>query len=161
MSRQQFLLIFPVVFLANAFACLMLGKAARDRTPIVGATRGRMVALLFGVFVVNALLVFGLCTSTAFADPVVEDQKVEAPDRLTVGDRLRVVVKLTAEPGTTVTLAPGSLADPFVLTRQPSTSTNGREVTLTLDMAVFATGDLQLPRCAWRSRSATAARARS
>jgi len=117
-----------------------------------------MLALLFGVFVVNVLLVFGLCTSTAFADPVVEDQKVEAPDRLTVGDRLRVVVKLTAEPGTTVTLAPGSLADPFVLTKQPSTSTNGREVTLTLDMAVFATGDLQLPslRLAFKERNGNA-----
>jgi hypothetical protein len=157
-SRQQFLLIFPVVFLANGIACLMLGKAARDRTPIVGATRARMLALLFGVFVVNAILVFALCTSTAFADPVVEDQKVEAPDRLTVGDRLRVIVKLTAEPGTTVTLAPGSLPDPFVLTKQPSTSTNGREVTLTLDMAVFATGDLQVPslRLAFKERNGNA-----
>jgi hypothetical protein len=57
-----------------------------------------------------------------------------------------------------VTLAPGSLAEPFVLTKQPSTSANGREVTVTLDMAVFATGDLQLPslRLAFKERSGNA-----
>src|SRR5688500_13451038 len=142
----------------NGIAFLSLAKAARDRTPIVGATRLGLTARLLAVVAVNMGLAFAGCTSTAVADPVVEDQRVEAPDRLTVGDRLRVIVKLTAEPGTTVTLAPGSLADPFVLTKQPSTNTNGREVTLTLDMAVFATGDLQVPslRLAFKERNGNA-----
>jgi hypothetical protein len=132
--------------------------AAKRRTVFRGASNARLLSLMFGVLIVNLILIAGVCTSTVYADPAVEDQRVEAPDRMTVGDRLRVVVKLNAEPGTTVTLAPGSLTDPFVLTKQPSSTANGREVTLTLDMAVFATGDLQLPslRLAFRERNGNA-----
>ena len=109
----------------------------------------------FAVAVVLGLIAIAFMPGVASADPVVEEQKLEAPDRLTVGDRLRVVIKLTADLGTTVTLAPGSLADPFVLTKQPSSKADGREITLTLDMAVFATGDLQLPslRLAFKERN--------
>jgi hypothetical protein len=144
-SRSSLLILAPAVLLADALACLFLGLAARRRTVFRGSDNARLVAMLSFVIAANVLLVFGMCTSTAFADPAVTDQRIEAPDRLTVGDRIRVVIKLNAEPGTDVTLAPGSLNDPFVLTQQPASSANGRDVTLTLDLAVFATGDLQLP----------------
>lgn len=155
MSRGSLFILAPAVFLVDALACLFLASAARSRTVFRGAENARFIAMMVAVLAVNAVFAFAVCTGTALADPAVEDQRIEAPDRMTVGDRLRVVIKLNAEPGTTVTLAPGSLADPFVLTKQPATSVNGRELTLTLDMAVFATGDLQLPslRLAFKERN--------
>jgi hypothetical protein len=154
-SRGALLVLAPAVFLADALACMFLGVAARRRTVFHGASSARLIALVAFVLTANVILVFGICTTTAFADPAVTDQRVETPERLTVGDHIRVVVRLTADPGTSVTLAPGSLGDPFVLTGQPSASANGRDLTLTLDMAVFATGDLQLPslRLAFKERN--------
>jgi hypothetical protein len=154
-SRSSFMFLMPAVLIVDALACAFLASAAKSRTVFRGSDNARFIAMMVAVLSVNFVFAFAICTGTALADPAVEDQKIEAPDRMTVGDHIRVVVKLNAEPGTTVTLAPGSLADPFVLTKQPSTSVNGREVTLTLDMAVFATGDLQLPslRLAFKERS--------
>jgi hypothetical protein len=153
-NRSLFILA-PAVFLVDALACVFLAMAAKNRTVFRGADNARLVAMLIAVVAVNAVLALSVCTGTAFADPAVQDQRVEAPDRLTVGDRLRVVVTLNAEPGTSVTLAPGSLTDPFVLAKEPTTKVNGRDVTLTLEIAVFATGDLQLPslRLAFKERN--------
>ena len=158
MTRGSLLILAPAVFLLDALACVFLASAARNRTVFRGADNARLIAMTAAVISVNLVLAFAVCSNVAYADPAVEDQRVEAPDRMTVGDRFRVVIKLNAEPGTMVMLAPGSLADPFVLTKQPSTSANGREVTLTLDIAVFATGDLELPslRLAFKERSGNA-----
>src|SRR5690606_3314608 len=76
---------------------------------------------------------------------VVTGIRVEAPDRVTVGDRVRVVITLDAGAGTDVSLAPGalprelSLAGPPEVRRQDA-GPGHEQITLTLEVAPFFLG---------------------
>lgn len=91
------------------------------------------------------------------ADPVVTDFRVDAPQRVTVGDHLRYVITVEADRGTNVTLAPGGLPDELALTQSPKSSTRSKgervEITLTLEVAPFVAGDLTVPPLKLRYRS--------
>jgi hypothetical protein len=92
------------------------------------------------------------------ADPVVTEMKVDRPDRLTVGDRFRYVIKVEADRGASVFLAPGGLPDVLALSRTPSTTTRALrddrvEITLTIDVAAFVPGNLTVPPLRLRHRA--------
>ena len=104
----------------------------------------KLAALAFAL----ALTAFvALHQSAAAADPVVTDMRVEAPDTLTVGDRVRYVIELEADAGTTVFLAPGTLPEALSLAEAPEIRTrslgDGRiAITITLELAAFLPGEL-------------------
>lgn len=83
------------------------------------------------------------------AEPVVLDQRLEAPGRLTVGDRFRLVVVLEADRGTVIGFAPASLPPQLALASRPETSSRTRggrvEVTIRLELAAFVPGQLSVP----------------
>jgi hypothetical protein len=86
----------------------------------------------------------------AAADPVVIDQRIEGARDLTVGDRFRYVIKIEADRGTTVSLAPGGLPQALALAKSPEVRSRsiagGRiELTMTLEVAAFVPGELELP----------------
>jgi hypothetical protein len=88
---------------------------------------------------------------------VVSDLKLEAGDKLTVGDRFRYLIKVEADQGTNVFLAPGGLPAPLELTKTPSSGTRniggGRvEVVLDIEVAAFVPGQLDLEPIALRYR---------
>jgi hypothetical protein len=98
--------------------------------------------------VIAALFVLGMSAS---ADaPVVTSENIEAPEHLTVGDHFRYVIKIEADAGTEVALAPGTIPDELALTELPAIKTRSRgdgaaEITVTLELAAFLPGDLVLP----------------
>ena len=105
----------------------------------------KLLAFAIGI----ALAAFLICRGVAAADPIVTDLRIDAPERLTVGDHLRYVIKVEADEGTQVTLAPGALPEELVLTKAPATSTRrlagGRvEITLTAEVAPFVIGQLDV-----------------
>ena len=110
-----------------------------------------------------ALLGAALLRGAARADsPVITDFRVDAPDRMTVGDRVRYQVKLEADEGTRVALAPGSLPNELSLVEGPQVSTSDKgggriEVDFSATMAVFAIGDIELPPLKLRYRDRTGA----
>ena len=92
------------------------------------------------------------------ADPAIGDFEVVAPAGLTVGDHFRYLIKLEVDAGSTVTLAPGGLSPALSQTRRiQSTSRslgNGRaELSLTLEVAAFIPGPLDLPPIKLRVRA--------
>ncbi len=97
------------------------------------------------------------------AEPVVTDLRIEAPDRVTVGDRVRYVIEVEADAGTTVFLAPRALPDALSLAKTPTmtsrpAATEGRiVVTLALEVAPFAPGELIVPPLRLRYRGPDAA----
>ncbi|MPZ49662.1 MAG: hypothetical protein GEU75_10275 [Dehalococcoidia bacterium] len=106
--------------------------------------------LKFGVALLLALAAFAIIRGVASAaEPVLTDQRIEGADGLTVGDRFRYVIKVEADSGTTVTLAPGGLPPELSLSEAPAARTlakgQGRiEVTLTLEVAAFFPGPINL-----------------
>ena len=107
----------------------------------------RIIALALGL----ALATFLICRQGASAgEPIVTDLRTRSPEHLTVGDHLLYLIKLEADEGTQVSLAPGALPDGLVLTKTPETKTRslgeGRiEVTLTLEVAPFLPGAIDVP----------------
>ena len=100
-------------------------------------------------------LIFLLAAFLAFrqlaiaAEPIVLDQKIEAPDQLTVGDHFHYIVRVEADAGTNVFLAPGGLPDVLELAKTPTSTTrakgNGRvEITINLELAAFVPGPLNI-----------------
>jgi hypothetical protein len=100
-------------------------------------------------------VVFGLAVAAGVspayaAEPIISSIEVEAPERLTVGDRVRFVIKVEADQGTTVALAPGGLHNVMAQTgrleaRSRNLDGDRVEITLTFEAAPFAPGDIQLP----------------
>jgi hypothetical protein len=107
-----------------------------------------MRALLFLLTTIAALV---LIPSTAnAADPIVTDLRVEGPDTVTVGDRVRYTVTIQADDGANVVLAPSGLPPEVSLIATPRSERrsigNGRtEVTLTFELAPFVPGEIVLP----------------
>jgi hypothetical protein len=99
----------------------------------------------------TVLLLVALAPASAYAaDPVVTSIDIEAPDHLTVGDRVRFVIKVEADRDTTFALAPGGLHDVMgqtgPLEQRTRNLDGGRvEVTLTFEAAPFAPGTIDLP----------------
>jgi hypothetical protein len=86
------------------------------------------------------------------AAPVFESVEVVQPRSLTVGDHLQYVIKVEADRGSTLSVAPGGLPAYLTSTQMPRFESaagvrgNGRiDLTMTLELAVFQTGDLQVP----------------
>jgi len=101
------------------------------------------------VLLLVALIAY-LFVPTARSEPVVSGMQVQAPDRVTVGDRFHVIVTLDAIAGTKVGLAPGALPIEFELTSTPKTTSrsisDGRsQVTLDMEVAAFVTGQGAIP----------------
>jgi hypothetical protein len=119
--------------------------------------------LAMGARVVIALLIaVGGATwnlhQTEAADPVVTDLEVEAPEQLTVGDRFRYVITIEADSGTTVAVAPAGLPEVLSQTRRVETESRGlgggrSELAVTLEVAAFLPGPLDLPPIKLRARS--------
>ena len=99
-----------------------------------------------------ALVLTGLSLGTpsvSAAEPILVDQRIEGADDLTVGDRFRYVIKIDADTGATVTLAPGGLSPELALAEQPSIQTRSKgqgriEITMTLVVAAFFPGPIEL-----------------
>lgn len=109
-----------------------------------------------------ALLLTAFSGSAAAADPVVIGTRIEGAERLTVGDRFRIVITLEADAGTTVSLAPGALPPELSLVETPEVTTrpraNGRvEMTISVLVAPFFVGEYQLPPLTLRYRDAAGA----
>jgi hypothetical protein len=97
--------------------------------------------------------VLGLLTLVAqasAADPELVDVQIDAPDRVTVGDRVPVQIKVEADRGTNLALVQGSLPPEVEVTAQPRTTSRsidgGRvEVTIAFELAPFVPGEVMLP----------------
>ena len=97
--------------------------------------------------------------SASAADPVVTSFELAAPERLTVGGRVRFLIRVEADQDTTLSLAPGGLPSVLSLTGALQTAAReanaGRvEITLQFEAAPFAVGELELPPIRLRYRSA-------
>jgi len=120
-----------------------------------------MRAMLLSILALAAIA--ALPRGATAAEPLVVDLRIEAPDRVTVGDRVRYVIEVEADAGTTVFLAPGALPDALSLAKTPTmtsraAATEGRiVVTLTLEVAPFAAGELIVPPLRLRYRGPAAA----
>ena len=106
------------------------------RTAVLVATA--LVALVLAPAVVQA------------ADPVVTDLRIEGPDAVTVGDRMRYTVVVEADEGSNVVLAPAGLPPQVSLIATPQSQRRslggGRtEITLTFELAPFVPGEIVLP----------------
>src|SRR5690606_27342973 len=118
----------------------------RPRRPAPGdGLMRRFLALAAGL--IAAWLVLA---SPAAADPELVEFHIDAPDRLTVGDRYRYVVTLEGPAGTEAGLAPGSLPPELALISQPTPQRSdlgdGRErIVLEIEVAVFQTGAVEVP----------------
>jgi hypothetical protein len=91
-----------------------------------------------------------LVMQASAADPELVDVQVDAPDRVTVGDRVSVQIKVEADRGTNVALVQGSLPAEVEIATQPRTTSRtidgGRvEVTIAFELAPFVPGELMLP----------------
>jgi hypothetical protein len=76
--------------------------------------------------------------------------EVQAPDRVTVGDRFHFVITLQAETGTKIGLAPGALPGEFQLispatTTSRSTGNGQSEITFDMEIAAFFPGEGVIP----------------
>ena len=105
-----------------------------------------------------SLLFLLLWSPAAAADPVVTDLEVDAPDQLTVGDRFRYVITVEADAGTTVLVAPAGLPEVLSQARRIETASRGLgggrvELTVTLEVAPFLPGALDLPPIVLRARA--------
>ena len=120
--------------------------APRSTGPTHFAVKGTIPAA-FAI----AFLFFALSLNTAeAADPVVTDLVVDAPDRITVGDPFRYFIKVEVDSGSAVLVAPAGLSEALSQTRRTEAATRdlggGRsEVSLTLEVAAFVPGPLDLP----------------
>jgi hypothetical protein len=108
------------------------------------------------IFLLAAFLVFRQLAIAA--EPMLLDQKIEAPDHLTVGDHFHYIIKVEADAGTNVFLAPGGLPDVLELAKTPTSTTraisNGRiEITINLDLAAFVPGPLNIDAVQLRFRT--------
>jgi hypothetical protein len=125
-------------------------------------TRSRLLAVLASL-ALAAAVAFGLHPNAAYAaDPVVTGIEVQAPEHVTIGDRFRFVIRLEADRGTVVSLAPGGLPEALSRTSDIETQTrnlsSGRqELTVSFEAAAFVVGDLQLPPLLLRYRNADGA----
>jgi len=82
--------------------------------------------------------------------PEVTDIRVDAPDRVTVGDRLRYEVVLEADEGTQLTLVRAALPPEVGVVDTPRTRSRpvggGRaEIAMTFELAAFVTGQVDVP----------------
>lgn len=114
------------------------------------------LTLLAAVLAIGAFL---LCRGVASADAEVIELRIRSPEHVTVGDRLLFIIKVEAEEGTQVSLAPGALPEELALTKTPETTTRslggGRiEVTLSAEVAPFAVGRLEIEPLRLRYRDA-------
>jgi hypothetical protein len=92
------------------------------------------------------------------ADPVVTSMEVQLPDRLTVGDPFRYEIKAEVDPGSSISVAPAGLPDYLRQTGRIEARSrslpNGRaELTVTLTVAAFVTGQLEVPPIKLRARA--------
>ncbi len=121
--------------------------------------RSIRVATFAVVALVVALGVLLLQSAPAYAaDPVVTGVEVQLPDKLTVGDRLRYVITTEVDAGSTVAVAPAGLPESLRQTERLQTKTkslpNGRsEVTVTLEVAAFVPGQIEVPPIKLRARA--------
>jgi hypothetical protein len=96
------------------------------------------------------ILAFTILDAAVEGDPRVEGVRIDAPDRVTIGDRFHYVITLNAVNGTKAGLAPGALPAEFELIGQPKTTSKSigdgqSEMTLDVEIAAFAIGELQIP----------------
>jgi hypothetical protein len=91
-----------------------------------------------------------LAAQASAADPELVDVQIDAPERMTVGDRVPVQIKVEADRGTNVALVQGSLPPEVEIATQPRTTSRpidgGRvEVTMAFELAPFVPGEVMLP----------------
>lgn len=84
------------------------------------------------------------------ADPVFIEMTIDQPSRLTVGERVQYTFVVEVDGGTQVALAPAALPPEVALVDPPQETRvplpNGREqVTLSLEVAPFVVGEVELP----------------
>jgi hypothetical protein len=118
----------------------------------------RVLAALVAAFLVTVLL----AGTVQAAEPVVREYRLVDAEDLTVGDPFRIVIKVEADAGTTVFLAPGTIPNDLTLISTPEQRTrslaNGRvEVTYEVVLAPFFVGDYPLPPLALRYRDQSGA----
>src|SRR5687768_13654068 len=108
-------------------------------------TRRLTAALLLAV----ALVWLTATHPASAADPTIVSLEVDAPDRLTVGDHFRYIIRVEADRGSTIALAPNGLPNLFELTDRIEVKSGAKgeriELTMTLPVAAFAPGDLAVP----------------
>jgi hypothetical protein len=103
-----------------------------------------ILAALFGI------IAFAVFDAAVEAEPSVEGAEVQAPARITVGDRFHFVITLNALNGTRLGVAPGTLPPAFELIGQPRSSTRSAgdgqsQIILDIEIAAFSPGDLVIP----------------
>ncbi len=116
------------------------------------------VIRLTAVFVAVASL-FSVATAARADAPVVSEYSVRPPQRLTVGDRVRVSIVVEADSGTTVQIAPGGIPQDLALAESARFSTRDRgggrvDIHVDLVLAPFVLGDYQMPPIKLRWRDA-------
>jgi hypothetical protein len=84
------------------------------------------------------------------ADPEIVDVQIDAPERVTVGDRVPVQIKVEADRGTNVALVQASLPPEVEIATQPATTSRSmdggrQEITIAFELAPFVTGEVMLP----------------
>jgi hypothetical protein len=104
-----------------------------------------------GIVALTAVAVSILTLAPVYADdPVVVDLQIDAPDVVTVGDRVGYKIVVEVDEGTGVALAAAGLPVDVALVDSPQTDRtplgDGREqVTLSFQLAPFVTGDVTVP----------------
>ncbi|HLF77700.1 MAG TPA: hypothetical protein VJB57_09450 [Dehalococcoidia bacterium] len=109
------------------------------------------------------LATFALPRTAVHADaPILTGVRIEVPEQITVGDRVRYIFTLDAQAGTQIALATDSLPPFISLARTPelssrSTGADRVELTLTVEVAPFSPGTLDVPPFELRYRDAAGA----
>lgn len=109
------------------------------------------------------LATFALPMTSVHADaPLLTGVRIEQPDQITVGDRIRYIFTLDTQAGTQIALATDALPPFISLARTPdlsarSTGGDRVELTLTVELAPFAPGTLDVPPFKLRYRDPTGA----
>ena len=121
--------------------------------------RDAALRLVLAAFIGTLAFALAPHGSASAADPVVTSFELAAPERLTVGGRVRFLIRVEADQDTTLSLAPGGLPSVLSLTGALQTAAReanaGRvEITLQFEAAPFAVGELELPPIRLRYRSA-------
>jgi hypothetical protein len=117
--------------------------------------------LLRALASVIATALFAATPGLAQADaPVVTEYKVDAPQRLTIGDRVKVTIVVEADQGTRVEIAPGGIPEDLQLAESARFSSrsagSGRiEVRIDLVVAPFVLGEYPMPPITLRYRDPT------
>jgi len=132
----------------------MHARETRSRQATPWSAGARALLLLAGVLNV---LGSGVRPAAA-AGPVLTEFSVEA-GRFTVGDSIVIHVIVEADQGTTLSLIPGSLPQAFALVQPLRVTSKGKgagraEFDLTITVAIFVTGDIDLPPLAITYRDA-------